>query len=81
MIADNRIAELAAINDDALKSLLQELDGQIDLDLTGFDEDSLDDILDRLGVQQDTDSTVPAPPVNPITQLGDLYELGQHREG
>src|SRR5699024_3402207 len=38
MIADNRIAELAAINDDALKSLLQELDGQIDLDLTGFDE-------------------------------------------
>src|SRR5690606_8517032 len=79
MIADNRIAELAAINDDALKSLLQELDGQIDLDLTGFDEDSLDDILDRLGVQEDTDSTVPAPPVNPITKPGDLYELGQHR--
>lgn len=79
MIADNRIAELAAINDDALKSLLQELDGQIDLDLTGFDEDSLDDILDRLGVQEDTDSTVPAPPVNPITKPGDLYELGPHR--
>lgn len=79
MIADNRVAELAEINDDALKALLQELDGQIDLDLTGFDEDSLDDILDRLETKEDEENTIPAFPVNPATQPGHLYELGQHR--
>lgn len=48
MIADNRIAELAETDKDDLKALLRELDGQIDLDLTGYDGDSLDDLLDRL---------------------------------
>ncbi|MEE4212919.1 MAG: site-specific DNA-methyltransferase [Parvularcula sp.] len=79
MIADNRIAELSENDGEALKSLLQELDGKIDLDLTGFDEDSLDDILDRLDTQEDESNTVPAPPVDPLTQPGDLYELGEHR--
>ena len=81
MIADNRIAELSENDEDALKQLLQELDGAIDLELTGFDEDSLDDILDRLETDEgDPESnTVTPPPANPITQPGDLYELGEHR--
>ena len=78
MIADNKISEIAETDEDELKALLKELDGKIDLDLTGFDEDSLDDILDRLETKEDT-STVPAPPVNPLTKPGDLYELGNHR--
>ena len=48
LLADNRIAELAETDKDGLKELLKELDGAIDMDLTGFDEDSLDDLLDRL---------------------------------
>lgn len=36
MIADNKIAELAEQDNDALKELIRDLDGQIDLDLTGF---------------------------------------------
>ena len=81
MIADNRIAELSENDDEALKNLLQELDGEIDLELTGFDEDSLDDILDRLETDEgdEESNTVTPPPVNPISQLGDLYELGKHR--
>jgi hypothetical protein len=79
MIADNRIAKLAETNDDELKKLLGELDGQIDLDLTGFDEDSLEDLLGEAGETSEDGSTVPAPPVDPITKLGDLYELGEHR--
>lgn len=80
MIADNRIAELAETDSDELKKLLQELDGEIDLDLTGFDEDSLDDILDRLETSEDDgENTIPAPPANPVTQPGDLFELGEHR--
>jgi DNA modification methylase len=78
MIADNRIAELAEADEESLKALLKDLDGKIDLDLTGFDADSLDDILERLETKQD-DATVPAPPVNPLTKPGDLYELGPHR--
>ena len=78
MLADNRISELAETDEEELKSLLKELDGKIDLDLTGFDEDSLDDILERLETKQEP-STVAPPSASPITKPGDLYELGGHR--
>jgi DNA modification methylase len=79
MVADNRIAEISETDEDSLKALLKELDGKIDLDLTGFDADSLDDLLDRLETKEDADNTVTPPPVTPITKPGDLYELGNHR--
>jgi ParB-like chromosome segregation protein Spo0J len=42
LVADNRIAELAEIQNDAIQSLLAELDGEgLDMDLTGFDSESL----------------------------------------
>jgi len=79
MLADNRLAELAETDKDSLKVLLKELDGKIDLDLTGFDEDSLDDLLKRLDTTEGDGNTTMPPPVNPITKPGDLYELGNHR--
>ena len=79
MLADNRLAELAETDKDSLKELLKELDGKIDLDLTGFDEDSLDDLLKRLDTKEGDGNTTMPPPVNPITKPGDLYELGNHR--
>lgn len=79
LLSDNRLAELSETDEVSLKSLLRELDGQIDLDLTGFDEDDLDDIFERLETGEDESVAVPAPPVDPITQPGDLYELGEHR--
>ncbi len=45
MIADNRIAELAVADDKELRALLSELEGQIDLELTGFSGVSLEDLL------------------------------------
>jgi len=78
MVADNRIAELAETDEDALKELLAELDGEIDLDLTGFEADALDDLLRGIETEE-TGGEVPEPPANPITQPGDLYELGEHR--
>ena len=44
-IADNRIAELAVSDDKELRALLSELEGQIDLELTGFSGVSLEDLL------------------------------------
>ena len=46
LIADNRIAELAEWDNPMLKDLLQEIDtGEMDMELTGFDEASLEDLL------------------------------------
>jgi len=73
MVADNRIAELSETDDDELKALLAELDGQIDMDLTGFDETSLDEILDRLNDGEplaETEDAIPEPPETAITQAG-----------
>ena len=38
MIADNRLAELAEMDHEALNVLIAELDGKIDMDLTGLDK-------------------------------------------
>ncbi len=45
MVADNKIAELSSIDEHELNALIRELDGQIDLELTGFNEGELNDIL------------------------------------
>jgi ParB-like chromosome segregation protein Spo0J len=46
LIADNRIAELAERDNAVLKDLLQELDtGATDMDLTGYDSDSLEELM------------------------------------
>lgn len=46
LIADNRIAELAEVDQSSLRELLSELDtGEIDMDLIGFDKDELSALL------------------------------------
>ncbi len=46
LIADNRLAELAEVDDAGLRDLLSELQGsEIDMALTGFDTDALDKVL------------------------------------
>jgi len=77
MLADNRIAELAETDDEELKKLIQELDGQIDLDLTGFDAVSIEELLppEASGEEHPT----PEPPDEALTRPGDIYILGNHR--
>jgi DNA modification methylase len=76
MLADNRIAELAEMDDEELKAILKELDGLIDLDLTGFDATELEKLLPPDDVDE---PPVPEPPDEAITQPGDIYVLGNHR--
>jgi len=46
LIADNRLAELSEMDNTMLKDLIQEIDtGEIDLTLTGYDEDALESLL------------------------------------
>jgi DNA modification methylase len=85
LMADNRIAELAEINEDEIKELLRQLDGQIDLDLTGFDQTSIEDLLKEL---EDTGDPEDAEPqldkaaelqAKWGTEPGQVWRLGDHR--
>jgi DNA modification methylase len=77
MLADNRIAELAETDAEELKALIKELDGQIDLDLTGFDALSLEELLPPEA--GDEPMPVPEQPDEAFTRPGDIYILGPHR--
>ena len=83
VIADNRIAELAETDDALLKELLAELDGKIDMDLSGFDAVELERVMDSIG-----ENPVDAEPqIDRAAELqkewgtatGQLWKLGDHR--
>jgi DNA modification methylase len=54
-----------------------------DLSLTGFGEDELSGIMVDLGEStfdmDEADECQPAPPITPFSQLGDIWNIGQHR--
>lgn len=84
LMADNRIAELAEINEEEIKELLRQLDGKIDLDLTGFEESAIDELLKEL--EDVTDAEDVEPQIDKAaelqekwgTELGQVWELGHH---
>lgn len=86
VVADNQIAANAGWDRDLLTGLLSELrDEGFDLEVTGFSDDELADLLAGLG-DDDTRVTppgdpdfVPEPPPEPVTRTGDLWILGEHR--
>ncbi len=56
LLADNRIAELAERDNALLKDLLQELDtGEIDMDLTGYTEAALEELMTQEHQDEDAD--------------------------
>jgi len=80
LVADNRIAELADADKSMIADLLKDLDAAgLDMDLTGFDMDALDELLAETNPPDITEDEVPDVPVDPITKLGDLWILGDHR--
>ncbi len=84
VIADNKIAENAGWDEELLRTelaALQELD--FDLDLVGFSDDEMEELLSDLADDESEDDLAPAPvpepPEEPVTQPGDLWLLGDHR--
>ena len=54
MIADNRLAELAEIDRDILKDVLLDLDSlNMDMDMTGFLQDDLEDMMSEFSKEVD----------------------------
>jgi len=81
IIADNRLALNAGWDTEALSaelSHLQELD--FDIDLLGFDDEELAKLLEPEQVEGLTDEDeVPDVPDVPVTVLGDVWVMGNHR--
>lgn len=80
-IADNQTATIAQWDYELLPLELADLQAMnFDLDLLGFAQDELANLLNPDGKDGLTDpDDVPAPPDDPITQPGDLWVLGDHR--
>ena len=79
LVADNRLAELSETSEDDLKKILSELDGEIDIGLTGFSEVDVEQLMRDISDNAPLDEDVPGVPENPITRFGDLFEFGNHR--
>lgn len=87
LVADNRIAELAEIDETLLKELIGDIqEGELDLELTGF---TLDEVTELLGpADTDIDPTVTDDEFDvqgaldqiqePETKYGDVWRLGRH---
>lgn len=81
VIADNKLALNAGWDDEMLRVEFQELQEMgFDLELTGF---SLDEIaglqIDEIEEGLTDEDAVPDAPDTPVTVLGDVWQLGDHR--
>ncbi|MBA5256022.1 site-specific DNA-methyltransferase [Enterococcus hirae] len=71
-------------DEDKLAILLKELDDD-SLDLSGFAEDEIQDVIDQYDMRLDIENTAEEDdyeielPEKPNSKLGDIYQLGSHR--
>lgn len=81
VIADNKLALNAGWDDEMLALELGELsDLNFDLSLTGFGDDELDALLAKAVEEGLVDEdAVPDAPEEPVSVLGDVWKLDQHR--
>lgn len=83
-IADNRLSEMSSWDEKLLAIQLKELslvDLDFDLEATGFTVGEIDLYIEGLTEPAEpVDETVPEAPEGPaVTQLGDLWLMGEHR--
>ena len=78
LVADNRVAELSETSEEDVKNILSELDGKIEIDLTGFSDAEVEQLLRDINTDV-LDEDVPEVPTEPISKFGDIFEFGSHR--
>ena len=82
LLADNRIAELAEIDNEKLAELFSEIDLK-NIELTGYTTDEYDELADMFAdvshdILTDPDEDVEVPE-EAVTRLGDIWQIGRHR--
>ena len=86
LVADNRLAELAELDQKMLAEIFAEIDtDEIPMELTGYTDEEAQEIIDALSDALENDLEEPdevpeAPePDAVVTQPGDVWLLGRHR--
>lgn len=84
LTADNRLAELAEMNNTMLADILADFDtGEMPLELTGYTEEDMEGILDAIAGADDAEANDQDneldQPLPPMSKPGDLWILGPHR--
>ena len=84
ILADNRLALDAGWDEDMLAEELAALQGEgFDLELTGFTDDEINNLLDEddggSGEPQTDQDSIPETEDAPVSLLGDIWLLGKHR--
>lgn len=80
VLADNKLALNAGWDTDLLKVELADLKSlDFNIDLTGFGADELADLLAEKTAGLTDPDEVPEPPLEPVSVLGDVWVLGNHR--
>lgn len=77
MVADNRLPELAIMDDEMLTNLLKEFDDA--LNIPGIDLDFINTLDFGDGIVGNIDQDEVPQVEKPITKPGDLWVLGEHR--
>jgi hypothetical protein len=82
MIADNRIAELAHIDNSVLRELMTEMDtGAFDMDLTGFDQSALEELMAWTPGDEHLPGDLPPPDVEGLdNSLGRIILVFENQE-
>lgn len=82
VIADNKLTDISEFDLDIVALEIQDiadLDNDFDLSLLGFDLDEIDDFLNDPEEGLTDEDAVPELPEKPVSKLGDIYILGNHR--
>lgn len=80
VIADNKLALNAGWDDEMLRLEFEDLKAMdFDLDLTGFSQEEIDKLMPKHVEGLTDEDAVPDAPVAPVTVLGDVWILGDHR--
>ncbi|QGH03553.1 DNA modification methylase [Streptococcus dysgalactiae] len=75
-LADNKVGEIAVWDLDLLN---EELNDILDLDMSVFGFDVLDNLDDLIEDEKDLDDFTETVPDEPKSKLGDIYQLGGHK--
>ena len=79
-LADNKLGELAAWDDEAVADILAGFNDE-EIALAGFDDEEVlaGEEPEVAGGDDEADDEAPSLPANPVTRLGDVWQLGDHR--
>lgn len=84
ILAHNKLTMNSDFDEETLRLELEAIEKDGDLDLTGFDQDEIDELLEKAenleeGEGEIKEDVAPEPPKIPYSKNGDIWLLGRHR--